>query len=164
MRLEEIQKLIESTFSEAVVGVSENTTPVTLEIKPEFLLRVCELLHANEKTYFDLLSCITGIDNGEDSGSMEVLYHLYSIPYDIHLALKVTLDREDPEVDSVCDIWKTADWHEREAFDLLGIKFKNHPDLRRILLPADWEGYPLRKDYVEQERYHEVPVKWEGRE
>ena len=89
-----------------------------------------------------------------------MLYHLYSIPHDIHLALKVELDRTKPEVDSVTEIWKTADWHEREAYDLLGIHFKNHPDLRRILLPDDWEGHPLRKDYVEQEKYHEIKVKY----
>ena len=65
-----------------------------------------------------------------------------------------------PQVPSVSSIWKTADWHEREAFDLVGIEFTNHPDLRRILLPSDWEGYPLRKDYKEQEEYHGIKVKY----
>ena len=74
--------------------------------------------------------------------------------------LKVVLDREKPEVDSVVDFWRTAEWHEREAFDLIGVKFLGHPDLRRILLPADWEGHPLRKDYQHQEYYRGIKVEY----
>jgi NADH-quinone oxidoreductase subunit C len=77
------------------------------------------------------------------------------------LHLRVVLDREKPEVPSLSGIWKTADWHEREAYDFFGIQFTGHPNLTRILLPADWEGHPLRKDYVEQERYHGIKVKYE---
>ena len=91
---------------------------------------------------------------------MEVIYHLYSIPYDLHLALSVELSRKQPTVDSVTAIWRGANWHEREAYDLLGIQFNNHPDLRRILLPEDWDGFPLRKDYQEQENYHDIKVKY----
>jgi len=74
--------------------------------------------------------------------------------------LKVVLPRENPEVDSVSQVWRTADWHEREAFDMFGIKFNGHPDLRRLLLPADWEGHPLRKDYKHQEYYRDVKVEY----
>ena len=108
--------------------------------------------------YFDSLSCVTGIDNGPEKNTMEVVHNLYSIPYNHHLMLRVELDRENPGVESLSSIWKTADWHERETFDLFGIHFANHPDLRRILLPNDWEGYPLRKDYQEQEKYHGMTV------
>ncbi|MFT5642226.1 MAG: NADH-quinone oxidoreductase subunit C [Cyclobacteriaceae bacterium] len=122
---------------------------------------ICQFLHEDSGYYFDQLSSLTGLDNGEAANTMEVIYHLYSIPKDYRMALKVILPRENPEIDSVADIWRTADWHEREAFDLLGIQFKGHPDLRRILLPTDWEGYPLRKDYQEQEKYHGMTVKYD---
>jgi NADH-quinone oxidoreductase subunit C len=107
------------------------------------------------------LSCITAIDLGPDAGQMEVIYTLYSIPFHVTLHLRVTLDRDKPEVLSLSSIWKTADWHEREAYDFFGIQFIGHPNLTRILLPADWVGHPLRKDYVEQERYHGIKVKYE---
>ena len=105
-----------------------------------------------------MLSCVTAIDNGPEAKTMEVVYNLYSVPFNHHLAFKVTLPRENPEVDTVSHIWKTADWHEREAFDMFGIKFTNHPDLRRILMPADWEGHPLRKDYKQQEYYRDIKL------
>jgi NADH-quinone oxidoreductase subunit C len=89
---------------------------------------------------------------------MEIAYNLYSIPFNQHLMLKVKLQREKPEIDSISHIWKTADWHEREIFDMYGIVFKNHPDLRRILMPADWVGHPLRKDYRHQEYYRNIKV------
>jgi NADH-quinone oxidoreductase subunit C len=87
---------------------------------------------------------------------------LYSIPYEHAFVMKVIVPRGDehnlPAVPSLCNVWKTANWHEREAFDLYGITFTGHPDLRRILLPTDWQGYPLRKDYKEQETYHGIKV------
>ena len=156
MQFEEIRLLVESTISDAVIGEDQNSTPSALLIEKEYLLKVCEFLLIHEKTYFDSLSCLTGVDNGPELGTMEVVYNLYSIPYDLHLILKVLLERDSPNIDSVTSVWKTADWHEREVYDLLGIHFNGHPDLRRILLPEDWEGYPLRKDYVEQEMYHDV--------
>lgn len=160
MTLDQIKELVESQFPNAVVGEDLTASPQALVVRLENLHAVCEFLHASKETYFDSLSCLTGIDNGKETDKMEVVYNLYSIPFDIHLMLKVVLEREEPEVESVSDIWKTADWHEREAYDLLGIRFTNHPDLRRILLPDDWEGFPLRKDYVAQERYHKVKVKY----
>ncbi|MEM0938324.1 MAG: NADH-quinone oxidoreductase subunit C [Bacteroidota bacterium] len=160
MQFEEIKSLVEEKFSESIKGENLNSHPSTLIIDSAYIHGVCEFLLKCHLTYFDSLSCLTGIDNGEENGTMEVLYHLYSIPFSLHLALSVVLDRENPSVDSVSDIWRGANWHEREVYDLLGIKFKNHPDLRRILLPEDWEGYPLRKDYQEQELYHEIKVKY----
>ncbi|WP_436515242.1 NADH-quinone oxidoreductase subunit C [Ekhidna sp. To15] len=162
MQFEEIKSLIKNQLPGAILGEDLEATPQALIISADHIHHVCDLLHSNDKTYFDSLSCLTGLDNGEEKNSMEVIYNLYSIPYDLHLMLKVGLPRENPSVDSVSDIWKTADWLERETYDLLGIHFNNHPDLRRILLPNDWEGYPLRKDYVEQEKYHDVVVKWKS--
>jgi NADH-quinone oxidoreductase subunit C len=142
------------------VQVDEKATPKAIILKSGDILKVCTELHQNTSTYFDMLSCLTGIDNGVTSNTMEVIYNLYSIPFNHHLMLKVVLPRENPEVDSVSSIWRGADWYEREAFDMYGINFKGHPDLRRILMPADWEGYPLRKDYKHQEFYRDVKVQY----
>ncbi|MFM2401621.1 MAG: hypothetical protein RI950_1138 [Bacteroidota bacterium] len=131
-----------------------------LTLPAEQILPVCEFLWKNPVTYFDSLSCLTAIDQGPEAGKMEVIYTLYSIPNHLTLHLRVILDRSSPTISSVSSIWRTADWHEREAFDLLGIQFSGHPDLRRILLPEDWEGHPLRKDYVEQSKYHGIQVKY----
>ena len=92
-------------------------------------------------------------------GTLSVWYHLESIELKHKITLKVSTERENPEVASVAEIWRSSDWHEREAFDLYGIKFLNHPDLRRILMPYDWEaGHPLRKDYKNPEFYQGMKV------
>ena len=140
--------------------VDETTLPKSIKISADDLLVVMDTLFRNETTYFDMLSCITGIDNGPQLATMEVVYNLFSIPFNQHLMVKVKLSREKPEIDSVSHIWKTANWHEREIFDMYGIYFKNHPDLRRILMPADWEGYPLRKDYKHQEYYRNIKIEY----
>jgi NADH-quinone oxidoreductase subunit C len=141
----------------------ENVQQPFILLSAENLLPVCEFLHASPLFYFDFLNCITAIDNGVESGKIDLIYHLSSIPFEKSVVLKVQIDRDlDAEglVDSVSGIWKTANWHEREVYDFFGVKFRNHPDLRRILLPADWQGYPMRKDYEEQEAYHGIKVKY----
>ena len=138
----------------------EKCTPKAIMLQPADVMKVCIELHQNPSAYFDMLSCLTGIDNGVTAGTMEVVYNLYSIPFNHHMMLKVILPRNNPEIDSVTSVWRGADWYEREAFDMYGIKFTGHPDLRRILMPADWEGYPLRKDYVHQENYRDVKIKY----
>jgi NADH-quinone oxidoreductase subunit C len=135
-------------------------TPRGIRVHAADLRKVRLILRDNDQVFFDMLSCLTVIDNGPAVGTLEVIYNLYSIPFNHHLALKVVTGRDQAEVDSVQDIWKTADWHEREAWDMFGVKFKGHPDLRRILLPADWEGHPLRKDYKQQEYYRGVRVEF----
>ena len=103
-------------------------------------------LHEREEAQFDFLFCLSGVDYGTDLG---VVYHLRSTIHNHVVVLKSrTSDRENPNFDTVSDIWRTADFHEREAFDLLGIRFNNHPDLRRLFLDSSW-GFPLRKDYVD---------------
>lgn len=138
----------------------DNSTPVTYKVKSGVLVETLTELHSNANTYFDMLSCITGIDSGVEAGTMEVIYHLYSIPFNQSLALKVILPRENPEIESVNAIWKTANWLEREVYDMFGIVFKNHPDLRRILMPADWKGFPLRKDYKHEEYYRGMKIEY----
>ncbi len=136
----------------------QSIKPAGMLIDSRDLVPVCFALRDDPGMYFDMLSCITALDNGLDAGTFDVVYNLYSIPFDHHVSIKVVLPREAPEVMSVNDVWKTANWHEREAWDLFGISFAGHPDLRRILLPADWEGHPLRKDYQQQEYYRGVKV------
>lgn len=142
------------------VTLDEKATPKAIVVPASELKKICQELYQNSSTYFDMLSCVTGIDNGKDANTMEVVYNLYSIPFNHHLMLKVVLPRENPVVDSVTEIWRTANWHERETAEMFGIHFKGHPDLRRLLLPADWEGHPLRKDYQHQELYRDVKVKY----
>lgn len=158
MEFEKIVELIQ-TINEGVVGVDSAASPNAVTIDPDKLIIISHELHKNPLTYFDMLSCVTGIDNGVEANTMEVIYHLYSIPFNSSLMLKVILPRENPEVASLSGVWKSANWLEREVYDMFGIKFKNHPDLRRILMPNDWEGHPLRKDYQHQELYRGIEVK-----
>jgi NADH-quinone oxidoreductase subunit C len=151
-----IQQWLEKTTG--VVSQLPNTEPATYVVPTEHLIAVLTGLHSLPDFFFDQLSCLTGIDNGPEANTLEVIYHLYSIPFNRSLAIKVVVPRAQPEVPSVTNIWRTANWHEREAFDLLGLWFTGHPDLRRILLPADWEGHPLRKDYQEQSTYRGITV------
>jgi NADH-quinone oxidoreductase subunit C len=157
---EEIYTAIEKVCAHSAPVKDENARPKAVRIDARDLLKVMRELLDNPLLYFDSLSCLTGLDNGPTAGTMEVIYNLYSIPFHHHLMVKVTLPRESPVIESVCSIWKSAEWHEREAFDMYGINFLNHPDLRRILMPADWEGHPLRKDYVQQEYYRDIKVQY----
>lgn len=160
-----IQELLAVEFDKkAIVTVEQVGLQPALVIHREKLAAVCLFLRDHEETYFDFLSCISAVDHGVESGSFSVVYHLASIPHQHQLTLKVTVDNDRrldnlPVLPTVSGVWRTADWHEREAFDLMGIYFEGHPDLRRILLPEDWEGYPLRKDYKEAETYHGIAIK-----
>ena len=160
LTFEQIVSIVQQACHHGEVATDLSATPHAVKIAKEDLLSVCSSLIQHPETYFDMLSCVTGIDNGVAAGTMEVAYNLYSIPFNHHLMIKVVVSRENPEVDSVAQIWKTANWLEREVFDMYGIRFKNHPDLRRILMPADWEGYPLRKDYKHQEYYRNIKVEY----
>ncbi len=118
---------------------------LTVEIPPVALVEACRVLKQNLQ--FERLSTVTAVDRYPFDPRFEVVYHLQSIARNERLRLKARLGGENPEIDSVTAVWRSANWFEREVFDLFGIKFRNHPDLRRILMPDDWEGYPLRKDY-----------------
>ena len=137
---------IDISFPEEVEA--EETQFLTLSVNSSKLHELAKQLKEDSNTSFDYMFCQTGIDWLEN---MEVVYHLRSTSHDHEVVVRAQItDREDPIVDSVYDLWKTADFHEREIFDLLGIRFNNHPDLRRIFLDDDWEGFPLRKDYVDE--------------
>jgi NADH-quinone oxidoreductase subunit C len=164
MTIEEIKALLVEKFGSEVIGGEETggLQPALL-IAPDQIAKVCLELRDNSKTYFDFLSCLTGVDYGVETGRFGVVYHLASIPYQTQLTLKVSVENSRdlndlPAFPSVTSVYRTADWHEREAYDLVGIFFEDHPDLRRILLPDDWEGFPLRKDYKTAEYYKGIKI------
>jgi len=141
-----VQKLKEWDAA-AVAEIVESRGETTVVVARKHLLRVAEFLATQPSLGFSLLSDITTVDRFPLEPRFEVNYHLVSIERKARLRLKVKLTSQDPVVHSVTPVWPTANWHERENYDLFGIQFEGHPDLRRILMPDDWEGHPLRKDY-----------------
>ncbi|MEX2215408.1 MAG: NADH-quinone oxidoreductase subunit C [Phycisphaeraceae bacterium] len=121
---------------------------------------IAEFLRKDAGLDFDFLLCLTAVDYVADN-LLGVVYDLRSMDHRHEFAVKVFIDRDHPNVTSVMDLWPAADWHEREAYDMMGIIFQGHTDLRRILLPEDWEGFPLRKDYVFPREYHGIPGTYE---
>lgn len=132
--------------SDWIVGVAEGHGEVTVTVPAGSIVEACEFLKLEQG--FDMLADLCGADRGpEEDPRFEVNYHLFSTTHYDRLRLKVLLSEDDPTVPTVSTLWKTADWHERETYDLVGVKFAGHPDLRRILLPSDFDGHALRKDY-----------------
>ena len=126
----------------------EGSQFLNIEVSPEDLHSLMTQLRENSDTNFDYLFCLSGVDWGKELG---IVYHLESTTHRHSIVVKVkTADRENPNFDTVCNIWKTADFHEREVFDFFGVKFNNHPNLKYLFLTEDWEGFPLRKDYVDE--------------
>jgi len=132
--------------AQAVAEVIEFRGETTVVVPREHLRRAAEFLVNDRALQFTFLSDITAVDKFPEP-RFELNYHLLSLEYRKRIRLKVRIPGDDPQVQSVTPIWPAANWHEREAFDLMGIRFEGHPDLTRILMPDDWEGYPLRKDY-----------------
>jgi len=116
-----------------------------IDVSKNKLIELATYLKMHINTQFNMLLSVSGVDRVD---YFEVVYHLYSTVFNKKLILKVRLDKENPAVESLNGLYSAADWHERETYDLLGINFNNHPNLERILLPKDWIGHPLRKDYV----------------
>ncbi|MBI3013998.1 MAG: NADH-quinone oxidoreductase subunit C [Candidatus Tectomicrobia bacterium] len=144
-----VVRRLRQSFPEAV---REVTVPgkipdeLTVLISAEKIVEVCRFLKEDPELSFDYLADLTGVHYPDREECLEVVYHLYSMKRRERLRLKVRV-REEEAVESVSSVWRTANWHEREAYDLVGVRFRNHPDLRRILLPEEWEGHPLRKEY-----------------
>jgi NADH-quinone oxidoreductase subunit C len=132
------------SYSDAITDGHDEHGELTIFIAPASILDVCRFLKDEQK--FIRLSGITGVDWWPDEPRFEVVYLLHSLSENQRLRLKCRVG-ENEEIDSVTSVWRAANWYERETFDLFGVRFRNHPDLTRIMMPADWEGHPLRKDY-----------------
>jgi NADH-quinone oxidoreductase subunit C len=164
---------LKKKFGDRITGAKLDALDPWIEVAPEGLVDVCQYLKTDANLQFDMLNCITVVDYFEPDPKkagktgwephLEVVYHLSSTVKKHTLVLKVMLPRwkndvegELPELPTVNGVWRTADWHEREVFDLSGVNFLGHPDLRRILCTEDWVGYPLRKDYEMPLEYHGI--------
>ena len=146
MTNEALQQLITTWFPELEFW-EEGSEFLNIEVEPAQLHALMTTLKQDDQTKFDYLFCLSGVDWGESLG---VVYHLESTEFRHRLVVRTkTEDRETPVLDSVSDIWYTAEFHEREVYDFFGIKFNNHPNLKRLFLTEEWEGWPLRKDYVD---------------
>jgi NADH-quinone oxidoreductase subunit C len=161
MNSEEIFNALQSKFGEETIfdfhPVSAKDRDAWFQVAPWDIESVCEHLRASKELDCDYLECITGIDF-PDTQKIVVVYHLYSYSKKHRVVLKAFLEREDPAIPTLVNVWSAANWQERECFDLLGVLFEGHPDLRRLLLPDDWEGHPLRKDFEEKPDYHGIPT------
>jgi NADH-quinone oxidoreductase subunit C len=142
----EVRAAIASAVPGSVVDEVEHVGELTLEIAPGRLLEVARFVKGPPLA-FVLLSDLTCADVPEEPGRFRVAYHLFSLESGRRLRLRVWAGADEPEIDSVTSVWRTANWHEREVWDMFGVRFRNHPDLARILMPLDWEGHPLRRDY-----------------
>lgn len=139
---------LEQAFPAVGFEVSVYRGDTTVVVAPERLVEICRFLHDDEQTHFDYLVDVTAVDWPDRVPRFDVVYHLYSIPLNHMLRVKTRVEDGQP-VDSLAGVWRLADWGERETYDMFGINFAGHPDLRRILLPEDWEdGFPLRKDFA----------------
>jgi NADH-quinone oxidoreductase subunit C len=138
---------LRTAFPDAVEDTQEFRGEITVVIAADHIVDVCRYCHDTEGLDFNFLSDITGIDYYPQEPRFGIAYHLYSMLHNRSLRLKVCLAGDEPLVTSVTSIYPTANWFEREIYDLLGVTFVDHPDLRRILMPEDWDGHPLRKDY-----------------
>lgn len=155
------QKIIERFGTETVEAFSEEALDPYLTIKPAMTAEVCRFLKEEQGLEFDCLSNMSGVDLIKD-GKIEVVLHLFSYTHRHTIVVKVDVPRDEPQMPSVEAIWKAANWQEREIYDLLGVNFTGHPDLRRLLMPEDWVGHPLRKDFVEPEEYHGISTRRES--
>ena len=147
-------------FGEAIVLFEEKAVDPWAVVKPEAIAEVATFCKGEPALGFDNLMCLSVVDYPKETPPrLEVVYHLYSYSHDHTFVLKVHLPREDPRVPTVEHTWGVANWHERESYDLFGVVFEGHSDLRRILLPDDWQGHPLRKDWVDPDFYNGMRVK-----
>ena len=164
---------LNAKFGDKVAGGNFEAIDPWIEVIPEGLVEVMTFLRDDEELQFNMLNCITAVDyfqpdpkkaaKADFDPHIELVYHLSSIVKKHTLVVKVMLPRwkndtegELPEVPTISDVWRTANWHEREVFDLSGVMFTGHPNMCRILCPEDWVGYPLRKDYEMPLEYHGI--------
>lgn len=155
MNQEDICTQLKAQFGDAVGALSETKGDRFVVVKGDKIVDVCRFLKTTAGLELDYCQDITAVD-WPARKVIEVVFHLYSLVHRHGLVLKVETDRDKPELPTVESVWKAATWLEREIYDLFGVNFTGHSDMRRILLPDDWVGYPLRKDYQEAGGYHGV--------
>lgn len=157
MTSQQITQLVRDRFGDRILAAFAEDKHPRVHVKAETWRELAEFLRNEPSLKMDWLVNLSGIDYVAN-GQFCVAYDLWSFGWRHEFAVKVYMPRENPHVPSVADLWRAADWHEREAFDMFGIVFDGHPDLRRILCADDWVGYPLRKDYVFPREYHGIPA------
>jgi NADH-quinone oxidoreductase subunit C len=155
MTTQEIHERLKARFGDAVGPLSEPKIDATCVVKREAIVDVCRFLKTEPGLELDFLEDETAVD-WPKRNVIEIVYHLLSYTHRHAIVLKVEADRAAPSVPTVEGVWKTANWFEREIFDLFGVDFPGHPDLRRLMLPDDWVGHPLRKDYQEAGGWHGI--------
>ena len=146
--------IIEKKFGDKILESSEGMADFIV-VEPSALREISFFLRDDERMQFDFLRTLTGVDKID---WIESIFVLLSYTHKHTIMVKVELDKKKPSVDTVSDIWKAANWYEREMFDLFGINYNNHPDLRRLMMPDDWVGYPLRKDYKRPKKYNDIEL------
>lgn len=156
MTPQEIHDNLKAKFGTAVADAKLDALQPWIGLAPDQTLEVCKFLHDEKGFEFDFLSCLSGVDYND--GRLGVVYHLFSMTQKHKIVLKAICTKEKPNIQSVSSVWGTANWHEREAFDMFGIVFDGHPDLRRLLCGDDYPGHPLRKDFKVPEFYNGMKV------
>lgn len=154
MTPQEIFDRLKEKFGNRVLDLTENVDPF-IRVSADAIADIGLYLRDDEAMGFESLMCLSGVDYPEH---LSLVYHLFSSAHRHKITLKTDLGREDPSLPTVEGVWRVANWHERETYDMFGIVFEGHSDLRRILCPDDWEGWPLRKDYEVQEYYRGIRV------
>ena len=145
-------------FGDAVTRVVVDRGELTLHVRPDKVADLCQHLRDDEQHRYEMLMSVSGVDFPDTAERLHVVYHLLSMTYRRRLRVETAVTAEDPHVVSVCNVYPTADFHERETWDMFGVQFDGHPGLTRILMPDDWAGHPQRKDYP----LGGVPVEYKG--
>ncbi len=151
----DIYNLLIRRFGEETILEHIDTRDPFIKVNPKHLQKICIYLRYNPETLYSFLSNITGVDYPEHN-IIDLVYHIYSIKLKNICVLKTSVPRDTPEQESIESVWKVAGWFEREIYDLLGVKFNGNSNLKRIYMPEDWVGHPLRKDYSEENQYHDI--------
>ncbi len=154
MTPQEIYDRMKEAFDDRVLDLTENVDPF-IRVRADAIAEIGQFLRDDDAMRFESLMCLSGVDYPEH---LTLVYHLFSTSRRHTITLKAEVGRDDPRVPTVEGIWRVANWHERETYDMFGVVFDGHSDLRRILCPDDWEGWPLRKDYQVQEYYRGIRV------
>ncbi|MGD2162540.1 MAG: NADH-quinone oxidoreductase subunit C [Anaerolineales bacterium] len=143
----QIVESLRDQFADQILDVVEFRGDTTVFVAPSAIVELCQYLRDHDSFAFNLLAALTAVDHYPSEPRFNIVYQLYSLENKIFFALKVPLRSDAAEIPTVEGVFPNANWHEREVFDMFGVKFKGHSDLRRILMPQDWEGHPLRKDF-----------------